>query len=181
MAVDLFHQVIGRSLNHLLKSTEERVIVNFDAISLWLCLGICQRYEQVMRERGVACVDSYWENMRQMLWVRLEAVMQSHNESLRNLDVRRLQAPVDTRPHYVIRRYAEFSVALLVAGRPSPDTPMDPRLQTLLSKQQVEVEGLLNRFTSQLKSKKERLVFQINNYDCVLAVLDVGNCLISNF
>jgi len=42
----------------------------------------------------------------------------------------------------------------------------------MLTKQQSEVEGLLNRLTSQLKTKKERLVFQINNYDIILNILD---------
>jgi len=42
----------------------------------------------------------------------------------------------------------------------------------MISKQQSEIEGLLNRLTSQLRSKKERLVFQINNYDVILNALD---------
>ena len=48
------------------------------------------------------------------------------------------------------------------------------RMQELLTKQQSEIEGLLNRLTSQLRSKKDRLVFQINNYDVILTVLDVS-------
>lgn len=43
----------------------------------------------------------------------------------------------------------------------------------MLTRQQAEIEGLLNRLTSQLKTKKERLVFQINNYDIILNILDV--------
>lgn len=46
-------------------------------------------------------------------------------------------------------------------------------LKEILSRQQAEVEGLLNRLATQLKTKKERLVFQINNYDVVLSILNV--------
>lgn len=49
-------------------------------------------------------------------------------------------------------------------------------VKAILTKQQNEVEGLLNRLTSQLRTKKERLVFQVNNYDIILTVLDVGLC-----
>uniref|UniRef100_A0AC35GC76 Vacuolar protein sorting-associated protein 52 homolog n=1 Tax=Panagrolaimus sp. PS1159 TaxID=55785 RepID=A0AC35GC76_9BILA len=42
----------------------------------------------------------------------------------------------------------------------------------LLNGQQAEIEGLLNRLAVALKTKKEKLVFQINNYDIILTVLD---------
>lgn len=44
---------------------------------------------------------SYWESLKKFLWNRFEAVMNGHNESVRNLNVRKLQVPVDSRPHYV--------------------------------------------------------------------------------
>uniref|UniRef100_A0AC35GQ72 Uncharacterized protein n=1 Tax=Panagrolaimus sp. PS1159 TaxID=55785 RepID=A0AC35GQ72_9BILA len=61
-----------------------------------------------------------------MLWFRLGA-MTSHNESVRNLDVKKLSIPVDTRPH-VIRRYAEFTCATLVCSD-SSGKKTDNRLQ----------------------------------------------------
>lgn len=46
--------------------------------------------------------------------------------------------------------------------------------QSILSKQQTEIENILNRLTSQyFHTKKDQLVFQINNYDIILSVLDV--------
>jgi uncharacterized iron-regulated protein len=47
------------------------------------------------------------------------------------------------------------------------------KFKSILSRQQAEIEGLLNRLATQLKTKKERLVFQINNYDVILTVLNV--------
>jgi len=51
---------------------------------------------------------------------------------------------------------------------------INSQLITILSRQQAEIEGLLNRLATQLKTKKERLVFQINNYDVILTVLNVS-------
>lgn len=124
-----------------------------------------------MEERSVVAIDGYWDALERMLWLRLEAVMNLHNESVRNFDVKKLTTPVDTRPHYVIRRYAEFTCAFLVCRELSGKNT-DNRLQALLNAQQAEIEGLLNRLAGLLKTKKEKLVFQINNYDIILTVLD---------
>jgi len=51
---------------------------------------------------------------------------------------------------------------------------INSQLIAILSRQQAEIEGLLNRLATQLKTKKERLVFQINNYDVILTVLNVS-------
>lgn len=124
-----------------------------------------------MDERSVVSIDGYWDALTKMLWLRLEAVMNLHNESVRNLDIKKLANPIDTRPHYVIRRYAEFTCALLVCSELA-GKQTDIRLQALLNSQQTEIEGLLNRLAGGLKTKKEKLVFQINNYDIILTVLD---------
>uniref|UniRef100_A0A7E4W8C4 Vacuolar protein sorting-associated protein 52 homolog n=1 Tax=Panagrellus redivivus TaxID=6233 RepID=A0A7E4W8C4_PANRE len=170
-AVDLFTQVMGRAISHLLKSLEERVAINYDAISLFLCICLCTKYSEIMDDRSVVSIDGYWESIARMLWLRLEAVMNSHNESVRALDGKKLATPIDTRPHYVIRRYAEFTCALLVCSEMS-GKKTDNRLQSLLNSQQIEIEGLLNKLTLGLKTKKDKLVFQINNYDIILTVLD---------
>ncbi|KAI6191229.1 Vacuolar protein sorting-associated protein 52-like protein [Aphelenchoides bicaudatus] len=156
-AVDLFTQVMGKSIAQLLKSIEERIATNWDAISLFLCICLCTKYSELMAERCVVSIDTYWQTVAKNLWTRFEIIMNMHNESVRAMDPRKAQPAVDTRPHYVVRRYAELTCALLV---------------TQLTKQQQEIEGLLNKLSMQLKKKKERLVFQINNYDIILTVLD---------
>ncbi|KAH7698689.1 vacuolar protein sorting-associated protein 52, partial [Aphelenchoides avenae] len=170
-AVDLFTEVMGRTIAHLLKTLEERIAVNYDAISLFLCICLCTKYSELMSERSVVSIDGYWESVAKLLWSRFEAVMNAHNDSVRSFDVRKTQTPIDTRPHYITRRYSEFTCAFLVCTEVS-GKKMDHRLQAILTKQQNEVEGLLNRLTSQLRTKKERLVFQVNNYDIILTVLD---------
>uniref|UniRef100_A0A915DQV1 Vacuolar protein sorting-associated protein 52 homolog n=1 Tax=Ditylenchus dipsaci TaxID=166011 RepID=A0A915DQV1_9BILA len=173
LAVDMFTEVMGRTIAHLLKALEEKITINYDAISLFLCICLCTKYSELMDSRSVVSIDGYWQSLTKLLWARLEMVMNKHNDSVRNLDVRKLQVPVDTRPHYVIRRYAEFTCAFLVCSDlMGVGKKMDNRLQVMISKQQAEIEGLLNRLTSQLTSKKNRLVFQINNYDIILTVLD---------
>uniref|UniRef100_A0A914HU87 Vacuolar protein sorting-associated protein 52 homolog n=1 Tax=Globodera rostochiensis TaxID=31243 RepID=A0A914HU87_GLORO len=168
-AVDLFTSVMGRSTNLILKLLEEKIAVNFDAISLFLCICFCAKFRELMIDRAVVPIDDYWDTLGRFLWGRLDAVMTAHNDSVRAIDVRKM--PVDSRPHYVCRRYAELTCSLLVCSELA-SKGTDSRLQEILSRQQAEIEGLLNRLATQLKTKKERLVFQINNYDVVLTVLN---------
>jgi hypothetical protein len=81
-----------------------------------------------MAERCVVSIDTYWQSVAKLLWSRFEFVMNMHNESVKAIDARKLQTPIDTRPHYFIRRYSEFTCALLVITSLS-GKKMDERLQ----------------------------------------------------
>ncbi|VDN18757.1 unnamed protein product [Gongylonema pulchrum] len=97
--------------------------------------------------------------------------MDLHNSSLRDFDVRKMQPQPDTRPHYILRRYAEFTCALLICSQASFRC-IDPRLQRCLSKQQAEIENFLNRLAGQMASPVQKLVCFINNYDLILTIFE---------
>lgn len=43
----------------LQKSCEERILANYDAISLYLCICLCAKYSELMVERGIPAMDGY--------------------------------------------------------------------------------------------------------------------------
>ncbi|VDK67799.1 unnamed protein product [Litomosoides sigmodontis] len=153
------------------KSCEEHISCNYDAISLYICIGLCQKYKELMIERGVPALESYWETLNCTLWHRFDIVMELHNSSLHDLNVHKMQLQPDTHPHYIIRRYAEFTCALLVCSHTSI-YQTDQKLQLYLSKQQIEIENFLTRIAAQLAPRLQRLVCLINNYDLILSVLE---------
>uniref|UniRef100_A0A915Q7R8 Vacuolar protein sorting-associated protein 52 homolog n=1 Tax=Setaria digitata TaxID=48799 RepID=A0A915Q7R8_9BILA len=153
------------------KSCEEHISSNYDAISLYICISLCAKYKNLMIERGVPALESYWETLNYTLWHRFDVVMNLHNSSLRDLDVHKMQPQPDTHPHYIMRRYAEFTCALLVCSYTS-SRQIDPKLQLYLSKQQAEIENFLTRITLQLNSPTQRLICLINNYDLILNILE---------
>ncbi|MFH4978802.1 hypothetical protein AB6A40_005511 [Gnathostoma spinigerum] len=170
-ALDLFGQVMSRSVACLMKFCEERIAANYDAISLYICLSLCTKYTELMIERGIPAIDGYWDSLIHMLWARFDTVMIAHNESVHMIDVKKMQPPPDTRPHYIIRRYAEFTCALLVCCQLSRKT-VDPKLQRYLSKQQSEVERFLTLLSEQLPDAIDRIICLINNYDIILNILE---------
>ncbi|MCP9265091.1 Vacuolar protein sorting-associated protein 52-like [Dirofilaria immitis] len=168
---ELFSEIMMRTINTLLKSCEEHISSNYDAISLYICIGLCSKYKELMIERKVPALESYWETLNCTLWNRFNVVMGLHNSSLRELDVHKMQLQPDTHPHYIVRRYAEFTSALLVCSQTSL-FQIDPKLQLYLSKQQAEIEDFLTRIAEQLISRVQQLVCLINNYDLILNVLE---------
>ncbi|KAK6112916.1 Vps52 / Sac2 family protein [Brugia pahangi] len=168
---ELFSEIIMRTITTLLKSCEEHISSNYDAVSLYICIGLCSKYKELMIERGVPALESYWETLNCALWHRFDVVMGLHNSSLRDLDAHKMQLQPDTHPHYIIRRYAEFTCALLVCSQTLMQQ-IDPKLQLYLTKQQAEIENFLTHISEQLTTRVQRLVCLINNYDLILNVLE---------
>ena len=73
----------------------------------------------------------------------------------------------------VTRRYAEFSGALVSINQSYPDEKVGKCLSSL----QMEVENFILRMAAEFPQRKDQLIFLINNYDMLLAVLSVCTML----
>uniref|UniRef100_A0AC35TUH8 Vacuolar protein sorting-associated protein 52 homolog n=1 Tax=Rhabditophanes sp. KR3021 TaxID=114890 RepID=A0AC35TUH8_9BILA len=177
--IDHFSQVMGKSIGFFSQFFTDKVQSNFDAISLYICICLCRKLKQLLIEREINSFDGYWQSLENVFWNRFEGVMCRHNESLRNYDFKS-QTNVkklindNTKPHHVIRKYAEMTSALLYCSK-LVDNGTDPRLQTALSKQQHELQMFINIFSTHLTSK-DKLFFAINNYDMITSVLTEAQC-----
>ncbi|KAL6082394.1 hypothetical protein STEG23_021549 [Scotinomys teguina] len=165
-AHDLFHAVMGRTLAMTLKHLESYLADCYDAIAVFLCIHIVLRFRNIAAKRDVPALDRYWEQVLALLWPRFELILEMNVQSVRGTDPQRLGG-LDTRPHYITRRYAEFSSALVSINQTIPNE----RTLQLLGQLQVEVENFVLRVAAEFSSRKEQLVFLINNYDMMLGVL----------
>ncbi|KAI1285484.1 Vacuolar protein sorting-associated protein 52 -like protein [Halotydeus destructor] len=165
-AQDKFDFILGRTLSHFLKSLEDEFTASYDAIGLFLCLQIIYRYRLMGHKRAVPALDFYWDTLVKIIWPRFESIFQSHIHSVRSCDPLKLSS-CDTRPHYITRRYAEFSAAIVAIN----DTFPDDRVSILLSGLQTEVENFILKMAARFSTPKEQLIFIINNYDMILGVL----------
>nr|XP_038954367.1 vacuolar protein sorting-associated protein 52 homolog isoform X5 [Rattus norvegicus] len=182
-AHDLFHAVMGRTLSMTLpleqqltfsclpvavpqKHLESYLADCYDAIAVFLCIHIVLRFRNIAAKRDVPALDRYWEQVLALLWPRFELILEMNVQSVRSTDPQRLGG-LDTRPHYITRRYAEFSSALVSINQTIPNE----RTLQLLGQLQVEVENFVLRVAAEFSSRKEQLVFLINNYDMMLGVL----------
>ncbi|VDO20049.1 unnamed protein product, partial [Brugia timori] len=150
---ELFSEIIMRTITTLLKSCEEHISSNYDAVSLYICIGLFSIFNYI-----------YWETLNCALWHRFDVVMGLHNSSLRDLDAHKMQLQPDTHPHYIIRRYAEFTCALLHLL----SSCYVNMLEKVLKNSSAEIENFLTHISEQLTTRVQRLVCLINNYDLIL-------------
>ncbi|XP_057257173.1 vacuolar protein sorting-associated protein 52 homolog, partial [Pezoporus wallicus] len=165
-AQELFNSVMGRTLAMFLKHMDTYVSACYDAIAVFLCIHIVLRFRTIMAKRNVPAADRYWDALLELLWPRFELLLELHIQSIRSADPQRLGG-LETRPHYITRRYAEFSSAIVSINQTFPNE----RTHALLGQLQLEVENFVLRVAAEFPSRRQQLVFLINNYDMMLGVL----------
>ncbi|XP_036949507.1 vacuolar protein sorting-associated protein 52 homolog isoform X3 [Acanthopagrus latus] len=165
-ALDLFNSIMGKTLSMFLKSMSTYVSDCYDSIAIFLCIHIILRFRAITAKRTIPALDKYWEAVLELLWPRFEMILEMNIHSIRNTDPQKLGL-LDTRPHYITRRYAEFSSAIVSINQTFPNE----RTHTLLGQLQVEVENFVLKMAAEFPSRRDQLIFLINNYDMMLSVL----------
>ncbi|KAL3641855.1 Vacuolar protein sorting-associated protein 52 [Castilleja foliolosa] len=151
--------VIDEHLNTILPNC-------FDAIGVMLMIRIIYQHQLVMSRRRIPCLDSYLDKVNISLWPRFKMVFDLHLNSLRNANVRTLWED-DVHPHYVMRRYAEFTASLIQLNVDYGDGQLELNLERL----RMAIDDLLVKLAKLFQKPKLQTVFLINNYDMTIAVL----------
>uniref|UniRef100_W5KKM1 Vacuolar protein sorting-associated protein 52 homolog n=1 Tax=Astyanax mexicanus TaxID=7994 RepID=W5KKM1_ASTMX len=159
-------QCDGEDLSMFLKNMSAYVSDCYDSIAVFLCIHIILRFKAITAKRNIPALDKYWEAVLEMLWPRFELILEMNIQSIRNTDPQKLGV-LDTRPHYITRRYAEFSSAIVSINQTFPNE----RTNALLGQFQIEVENFVLKMAAEFPSRKDQLIFLINNYDMMLGVL----------
>ncbi|KAG6518989.1 hypothetical protein ZIOFF_022476 [Zingiber officinale] len=100
------------------------------------------------------------------LWPRFKMVFDMHLNSLRSANVKALWED-DVHPHYVMRRYAEFTASLVHLNVEYGDGQLDMNLERL----RMAIDDLLVKLARTFAKTKSQTVFLINNYDMTIAIL----------
>ncbi|XP_053366646.1 vacuolar protein sorting-associated protein 52 homolog [Clarias gariepinus] len=165
-ALDLFNNVMGKTLSMFLKNISTYVSDCYDSIAVFLCIHIILRFKNITAKRNIPALDKYWEAVLEMLWPRFKLILEMNIQSIRDTDPQKLGV-LDTRPHYITRRYAEFSSAIVSINQTFPNE----RTNALLGQLQIEVENFVLKMAAEFPSRRDQLIFLINNYDMMLGVL----------
>ncbi|XP_053190620.1 vacuolar protein sorting-associated protein 52 homolog [Scomber japonicus] len=165
-AFDLFNSIMGKTLSMFLKSMSTYVSDCYDSIAVFLCIHIILRFRAITAKRSIPALDKYWEAVLELFWPRFELILELNIQSIRNTDPQKLGV-LDTRPHYITRRYAEFSSAIVSINQTFPNE----RTNNLLGQLQIEVENFVLKMAAEFPSRRDQLIFLINNYDMLLSVL----------
>uniref|UniRef100_A0A672K762 Vacuolar protein sorting-associated protein 52 homolog n=1 Tax=Sinocyclocheilus grahami TaxID=75366 RepID=A0A672K762_SINGR len=156
-ALDLFSSIMGKTLSMFLKNLSTYLSDCYDSIAVFLCIHIILRFRAITAKRNIPALDKYWEAVLELLWPRFELILEMNIQSIRNTDPQKLGV-LDTRPHYTslsssvqIRCFATLTAAVIWF--------------------QVEVENFVLKMAAEFPSRRDQLIFLINNYDMMLGVL----------
>ncbi|KAB0798131.1 hypothetical protein PPYR_09124 [Photinus pyralis] len=164
-ALDLFNYIMGKTIGLLTKNLETFVAECYDMIALFLCFHLILRYQLMCHKRCVPALDKYWENLQAIILPRFEQVFRLNINSIRDCDPTKFNREMG--PHYITRRYAEFSAALVGISENFPNELVNK----LLAELQEEVELFILRMAAIFPQRKEQLIYLINNYDMVLNII----------
>lgn len=165
-AQDLFNNIMGKTLSMFLKHMEVYTNDCYDSIAIFLCIHIINRYRSIMLKRNVPALERYWQTLQDIMWPRFKYILELNIHSVKECDPQKL-GHIDVRPHYITRRYAEFSAAIVGINQSFPDE----KVHQLLGQLQIEVENFVLKMAAEFPQRKEQLVFLINNYDMMLNVI----------
>lgn len=167
---ELFSSVFSKTLNLISSHFNDQFKASYDTIAIFLCLHLTYRYREMARRKKIFTLDHYWDTTVRCLYPRFERLMQLQINSVKNFNNDKINN-VDTMPHPISRRYAEFAAALSSVN----DTYPDERISQLLNDLQNEVKNFILRTAAVFGQPKEQQIFMINNYDHILSVFKRSN------
>ncbi|CAL4923193.1 unnamed protein product [Urochloa decumbens] len=162
----IFHDIFAGPIQ-VVDEYFNAVLLNcYDAIGIMLMIRIIHQHQLIMFRRRIPCLDSYLDKVNISLWPRFKMVFDLHLNSLRNANIKTLWED-DVHPHYVTRRYAEFTASLVHLNVEHGDGQLDLNLERL----RMAIEELLVKLSKMFSKPKLQTIFLINNYDLTISIL----------
>ncbi|BHF68866.1 Vacuolar protein sorting-associated protein 52 [Sparganum proliferum] len=147
-ATSLFNKIFTRTLSMLETSVIPQLVATgaYDLLGLMLCVQLVHAMVNLGVERQAPVLTTFWNNILNILWMKVVERLEAHISSLRGLDVSQFSQAAATylprsnrggineaaainltpraycliRPHPVARRYAELAASLHSIGRAPP-------------------------------------------------------------
>ncbi|XP_066154115.1 vacuolar protein sorting-associated protein 52 homolog [Euwallacea fornicatus] len=164
-AIGFFYTIMGKTLEMLQKNLDHYLTNCYDSIAVFLCFHLVLRYKLMCHKRCVPALDQHWDELEKLLLSRFEYITRLNINSIRDCDVTKFN--LEKGPHYIARRYAEFSAAIVGISENFPNE----LVTKLLAEMQEEVEMFIFRMAGVFTERKDQLIFLINNYDMILSII----------
>jgi hypothetical protein len=162
----VYNEFVAQSLHH----------ASHDAIGLLLAIRVNNAHRRLMSQRRVPALDAYIDNLNMLLWPKFKMACENHVKSLEN--VRDSFEPNPEAPHFAVRRYADFVVALTTLAHVPTSTDGDEvnvtsQVDSFLDQlRQVIYECVSSKFCASLKSSpRAQTVYLVRSYDHICSVL----------
>lgn len=168
---DMFMKIFKDALGFCLQYLTTYLKNSFDTVGMLVMLRINAYNKQEMVTRGIPALVPYFQRIDAMIWPRFNEVFALNLQSVKAFQI--VPNSQDTRPHFIVRRYAEYatSVLSLTSQFKHPDVIGN------LSMLREEILALLDRLAAQVQveNSKERVkkqrIFMMMNLDVIQSLL----------
>jgi len=156
---DMSEQVLNKTIAILKNNISDYLSTSYDCLGMIIIQIIMCNYKQQLNSKNVRVIDTYFQEVSDLLKNRFSQVMTSHVESLRGA-IPLLVGSIDYRsPHYITRRYAELCTSLLLLKKDHENLLRVFDLDNCLKSLRVEMLSLLERMGSTLSTEKKNSYF----------------------
>lgn len=121
-SMNAFNGVFEATFKLLLVNIKQHTDLTFDAVEVLLCIRLNSQNLRIMQRRRIPGLDTFLNMINMILWPRFQALIDLHIDSLKKATLSKLMPVKETNPHYVVRRYAEFSASILTLNQGYDDT-----------------------------------------------------------
>ncbi|KAH9248799.1 hypothetical protein BASA81_013545 [Batrachochytrium salamandrivorans] len=163
----VFSEVFDQTLKMVQAAIKSQIDNTYDAVGILICIRLNNQNIRIMQKRRIPCLETFLNVLNIIFWPRFQAIIDMHIDSLRKAAAGRMLATKDVHPHYIMRRYAEFSAAILTLNQGYDDAILVNSLARLRN----EVENLIQKMAMEFPNRKNRSIFLINNFDLVSTIL----------
>ena len=177
IASRFFNEIFEKTTKTILDSIRPSVETSLDAIGLLLCIRVTTKHQRMMQARKIPCLDQFLNSLLLLLWPRFQSVIDLHIASIKQRTGISggsgvfSAAAAENTPHYITRRFAEFSCSVLVLNEGYNDNLLDNSILRL----RHEVEALLLKMAFEIHDSSRKTVFLINNYDLIMSIFETLN------
>eukprot|EP00531_Pseudo-nitzschia_arenysensis_P009294 CAMPEP_0116150094 /NCGR_PEP_ID=MMETSP0329-20121206/19344_1 /TAXON_ID=697910 /ORGANISM="Pseudo-nitzschia arenysensis, Strain B593" /LENGTH=751 /DNA_ID=CAMNT_0003646545 /DNA_START=22 /DNA_END=2274 /DNA_ORIENTATION=+ len=112
---DAFDQLFPPTLQLLLEQLENYLFGCYDALCILLMIKVTHQFRRSAQSRRIHSLDAFFDQITNLLWPRLNTVMELHLRSIKQATPTSLgHVPPNLHAHYVSRRFAEFTCSVLL-------------------------------------------------------------------
>jgi len=168
-AEQLFEQVLGKTIQHLIDQVDAYLATATDAVSLLIMIKIVQAHRATMRRRRVVVLETYFDTLDQKLWPQLKRLIDANIKSIISADPKKLMGPkLELQAHHWVRKYALFAASVYSVASELGENS-DGSIPRALDIARTKAVELLEKMAALHPSAKTRAVYMINSCDVVLA------------
>ena len=161
----VFGEIFAKTFQLLIDTLASILNSTHDILGLLLVLHLNSSFQSIIEKRGLFIMNAFFEKVRIVIWPRLQSLLDAN---LKEIEHAKYLKTHDVTVHIATKRFTQFIFSL---HKVSPNDDMFRQRFSLFKKAFL---NMIERMSSSINDKKNRIAFKVNNLDYFLEVFQEG-------